>query len=145
MHYKKFASRLLHRQPNAGASVNSQILREVSQCAENMNGVKEGRWKSTLTFYRPMIARYALTSELRRDFLGFSMHDQPNKYYFIIRAQRLVLEADLLIQTIMEKLQSYKMRVALNFEGIQYRLGDFQVRVGKVALINSESEGNCFG
>ncbi|KAK6941305.1 Mediator complex, subunit Med20 [Dillenia turbinata] len=106
-----------------------------------MNGVKEGRWKSTLTFYRPVIRAQdqALTSELRRDFLGLSMHDQPNKYYFIIRAQRLVIEADLSIQTIMEKLQSYKMRVALNFEGIQYRLGDFLLRVGKVAPINSES------
>ncbi|KAK6944757.1 Mediator complex, subunit Med20 [Dillenia turbinata] len=132
---------LLHWQPNAGASVNSQILTEVSQCADSMNGVKEGRWKSTLTFYRPVIRvqDQALTSELPRDFLGLSMHDQPNKYYFIIRAQRLVLEADLSIQSIMEKLQSYKTRVALNFEGIQYRLGDFQLRVGKVAPINSES------
>ncbi|KAJ8528024.1 hypothetical protein K7X08_015475 [Anisodus acutangulus] len=39
----------------------------------------------------------------------------------------------------MEKLQSYKTRVALNFEGFQYQLGDFQLRVGKVVPIHSES------
>ncbi|GJZ36385.1 mediator of RNA polymerase II transcription subunit 20A-like protein [Tanacetum coccineum] len=37
----------------------------------------------------------------------------------------------------MEKLQSYKTRVALNFEGVQYQLGDFQLRLGKVASIQS--------
>ncbi|KAH0674856.1 hypothetical protein KY290_025019 [Solanum tuberosum] len=39
----------------------------------------------------------------------------------------------------METLQSYKIRVALNFEGCQYRLGDFRMRVGKVVPINSEN------
>lgn len=58
----------------------------------------------------------ALAAEFPRDFLGISLPEQPNKYYFIIRGQRLVLEADSSIQTIMEKLQSYKSRVSLNFE-----------------------------
>ena len=57
-----------------------------------------------------------MAAEFPRDFLGLSIPEQSNKYYFIIRAQRNVLEADLTIQTIMEKLQSYKSRVALNFE-----------------------------
>lgn len=42
--------------------------------------------------------------------------EQPHKYYFIIRSQRIVLEADSSIQMIMEKLQSYKSRLAFNFE-----------------------------
>lgn len=42
--------------------------------------------------------------------------EQPSKYYLVIRGQRLVVEAESSIQMIMEKLQSYKMRVALNFE-----------------------------
>ncbi|XP_070033219.1 mediator of RNA polymerase II transcription subunit 20a-like isoform X1 [Nicotiana tomentosiformis] len=77
--------------------------------------------------------------EFPRDFLGISLQEQPNKYYFVIRGQRLILEAESSIQTIMEKLQSYKTRVALNFEGFQYQLGDFQLRVGKVVPIHSES------
>ncbi|XP_021715024.1 mediator of RNA polymerase II transcription subunit 20a-like isoform X3 [Chenopodium quinoa] len=81
----------------------------------------------------------AMAAEYPRDYLGFSIPEQPNKYYFIIRGQRIVLEADLSIQTIMDKLQSYKSRVSLNFEGIQYQLGDFQVRVGKVAPSHSET------
>ena len=55
-------------------------------------------------------------SEFPRDFLGIFLPEQPNKYYFIIRGQRIVLEADSSMVTIMEKLQSYKSRVALNFE-----------------------------
>ena len=58
----------------------------------------------------------ALAAEFPRDFLGMSLPEQPNKYYFILRAHKIVLEADSSIQLIMDKLQSYKSRVALNFE-----------------------------
>ncbi|KAK8545250.1 hypothetical protein V6N12_026088 [Hibiscus sabdariffa] len=126
-------------QPNAGSTVNSQILNEVSQCVESMNGVKEGRWKATLTFYKPMLRDQALAGEFPREFIGISLPEQPNKYYFILRVNKIVLEADSSIQLIMEKLQSYKSRVALNFEGFQYQLGDFQLRVGKVVPTHSEN------
>jgi len=129
--------------------VNSQILNEISQCVETLNGVKEGRCKASLTFYRPnlrgyLIAFYCFISflgfyfffflfseilsflliftdpstpiDFPRDFLGISMLEQPNKYYFIIRGHKIVLEADYSILTIMEKLQSYKSKVALHFE-----------------------------
>ncbi|KAK2645181.1 hypothetical protein Ddye_020376 [Dipteronia dyeriana] len=130
---------VLHWQPNAGTSVNSQILNEVSQCIEGINGTKDGRWKATLTFYKPMLREHSVAADLPRDFLGISLPEQPNKYFFVIRAQRIVLEADSSIQTIMEKLQSYKSRVSLNFEGFQYQLGDFQLRVGKVVPTHSEN------
>ncbi|XP_052182893.1 mediator of RNA polymerase II transcription subunit 20a-like isoform X2 [Diospyros lotus] len=130
---------VLNWQPNAGTTVNSQILNEVSQCVEGMNGVKEGRWKAALTFYKPMLREQALAAEFPRDFMGISLPEQPSKYYFVIRGQKIVLEAEQTIQTIMEKLQSYKTRVTLNFEGSQYRLGDFQLRVGKVVPLHSES------
>lgn len=57
-----------------------------------------------------------MAAEFPRDFLGILLPEQPNKYYFIIRGQRIVLEADSSIQTLMEKLQSYKTRVALHFD-----------------------------
>ncbi|KNA21193.1 hypothetical protein SOVF_045270 [Spinacia oleracea] len=130
---------VLHWHPSAGHTVNTQIMNEISQCVESLNGVKDGRWKSVLTFYKPITRDQSMAAEYPRDFLGISIPEQPNKYYFIIRAHRIVLEADLSIQTIMDKLQSYKSRVSLNFEGIQYQLGDFQVRVGKVAPSTSET------
>ncbi|CAH9143350.1 unnamed protein product [Cuscuta epithymum] len=68
-----------------------------------------------------------------------SPYSEPGKYYFVLRGQCLVMEAESSIQTIMEKLQSYKTRVALNFEGLQYQLGDFRLRVGKVAPIHTEA------
>ncbi|KDP27849.1 hypothetical protein JCGZ_18929 [Jatropha curcas] len=130
---------VLHWQPNAGTTVNTQILNEVSQCVESINGVKEGRWKATLTSYKPMVRDQSQIAEFPRDFLGISLPEQPNKYYFMIRGQRLVVESDSSIQNIMEKLQSYKSRVALLFEGFQYQLGDFQLRVGKVVPSHSEN------
>lgn len=92
-----------------------------------------------LTFYKPITRDQSMAAEYPRDYLGISIPEQPNKYYFILRAQRIVLEADLSIQTIMDKLQSYKSRVSLTFEGTQYQLGDFQVRVGKVSPSTSET------
>lgn len=119
--------------------MNTQILSEVSQCAESINGVKEGRWKTTLSFYKAMAREQAIVNEFPRDFVGISLAEQPGKYFLVIRGQRLVVEAESSIQMIMEKLQSYKTRVALNFEGSQYQLGDFQLRVGKVVPMQSES------
>ncbi|KAH7856251.1 hypothetical protein Vadar_034504 [Vaccinium darrowii] len=132
---------VLHWQPNAGTTINSQILNEACQCAESINGVKEGRWKATLNFYRPILRDQASAAEFPRELLGISVPEQPNKYYFVVRGQKIVLEAEQTIQTIMEKLQSYKARLALNFEGSQYQLGDFQLRVGKVLLPNESLRG----
>ncbi|EOA26414.1 hypothetical protein CARUB_v10024033mg [Capsella rubella] len=130
---------VLHWQPNQGSTVSSQILNEASQCVESINGVKEGRWKATLNYYKPILKDQANQSEFPRDFLGISLADEPDKYYFIIRSQRIVVEADTNIQSIMEKLQSYKSKVALYFEGFQYQLGDFRLRVGKVVPTHSEN------
>jgi len=49
---------ILHWQPSQGTMVNSQILNEISQCVETLNGVKEGRCKASLTFYRPNLRGY---------------------------------------------------------------------------------------
>ncbi|GAB2268560.1 hypothetical protein Dimus_003516 [Dionaea muscipula] len=57
-----------------------------------------------------------MAAEFPRDFLGISLPDEPYKYYFVVRGQRIIVEVDLSIQAIMDKLQSYKLRVALNFE-----------------------------
>ena len=63
-----------------------------------------------------------------RDFLWRSrVADQP---IFIFRSQIIVVEADLSIQLIMEKLY---------FDGFQYHLGAFPLRVGKVVPVHSES------
>ncbi|KAL4346254.1 hypothetical protein AHAS_Ahas11G0360000 [Arachis hypogaea] len=130
---------ILHWTPTQGSVVNSQILNEISQCVESFNAVKDGRWKATLTFYRPNLRDPTIPSEFPRDFLGISLLEQPNKYYFIIRGNKIILEADSTILTIMEKLQSYKSKVALNFEGVQYKMGDFQMKVVKVVPNQGES------
>ncbi|KAK1280880.1 Mediator of RNA polymerase II transcription subunit 20a [Acorus gramineus] len=130
---------ILHWQPNPGTTVSTQTLTEVCQCVESIHGSKDGRWKATLTYYKPMLRDPSVPTEFPRDFLGIALQEQPGKYYFIIRSHRIILEAESSIQIIMEKLQSYKSRVSLNYEGFQYQLGDFQLRIGKAAPSHSES------
>uniref|UniRef100_A0A3Q7JAY4 Uncharacterized protein n=1 Tax=Solanum lycopersicum TaxID=4081 RepID=A0A3Q7JAY4_SOLLC len=38
-----------------GTIINHQILIEVSNCVESINGVKEGGWKNTFCFYKSTI------------------------------------------------------------------------------------------
>ena len=94
---------------------NSQILSEASQCAETLGGVREARWKSTLTFYKAMTRDITAPLDYTKDFIGLALQDRPDKNYFIIRG-RIVVETDVAMISIMEKLQAYKARVSLNFE-----------------------------
>ncbi|CAN6455555.1 unnamed protein product [Victoria cruziana] len=130
---------ILYWQSNSGTALNSQILAEVYQCLEGMGATKGGRWKTSITLYRVLLRDQNVAAEFARDFLGISLNEQPNKHYFILRGSRIVVEADSTILTIMEKLQSYRSRLSLFFEGIQYQIGDFQLRVGKVVISQSES------
>ncbi|TMW81881.1 hypothetical protein EJD97_007492 [Solanum chilense] len=126
-------------QPNAGTTINRQILIEVSNCVERINGVKEGGWNNTFCFYKPIHKEQANESEIPQIFLGVSLQEQPDKFYMTLIRQRLIVEAKSSMQIIIENFQSYRMKLAVNCEGFHYRLGDFRVRVGKVAPINSEN------
>ncbi|EHA8588206.1 putative Mediator of RNA polymerase II transcription subunit 20a [Cocos nucifera] len=81
-----------------------------------LGGAKDGRWKTALTYYRPAVREAPASGDLPRELLGIALHDQPGSYYFLLRAHRLILQADSSIQALMDKLQSYKPRVVLNFE-----------------------------
>ncbi|KAH0706656.1 hypothetical protein KY285_011158 [Solanum tuberosum] len=107
---------VLRWQPNAGTTINSQILIDVSNCAESINGVKEERWKNTFTFYKLILKEQANASEFPQNFLGVSLQEQPNKFCMAFSRQRLVVEAEPSIQTIMENLQSYIMKLIVNCE-----------------------------
>ena len=57
-----------------------------------------------------------LPVDCARDILGVSFSENPNKYFFILRTEHMVVEADSNIQEIMEKLQTYRNRLTLVFE-----------------------------
>lgn len=59
-----YVVRILLWQSNAGTTVNTQLLAEVSQCVEIMNGVREGKWKATLNFYKPIFRGISLLNKL---------------------------------------------------------------------------------
>ncbi|CAL9232115.1 unnamed protein product [Arabidopsis halleri] len=79
-----------------------------------------------------MLRDQANQAEFPREFLGVSLPEESSKYYFIV-------EADSSIQMIMENLQAYKFKLSFYFEGFQYQLGDFRVRVGKVVPAHAET------
>ncbi|WVZ72399.1 hypothetical protein U9M48_020866 [Paspalum notatum var. saurae] len=133
---------LMHWHPSPGATLNSQILTEACACAEALGGTKDGRWKTSIFFYRPMTRDGAAgqqNPDVPRELLGVALHERPGLYFSIVRAHHLVLQADAAFPQVMEKLQSYRVRVALNFEGIQYQMGDFCLRIGKCVPNNSEA------
>jgi mediator of RNA polymerase II transcription subunit 20 len=117
----------MHWHPKPGATLNSQILVEACGCAEAHGGAKDGRWKTSIFFYRPMTRdggaggptaqQQQHQPDVPRELLGVALHERPGLYFSIVRAQRLVLQADATFSQVMEKVQSYKeARVALNFE-----------------------------
>ncbi|KAJ1282455.1 hypothetical protein BS78_03G053200 [Paspalum vaginatum] len=133
---------LMHWHPSPGATLNSQILTEACSCAEALGGTKDGRWKTSIFFYRPITrdgSAGQLSPDVPRELLGVALHERPGLYFSIVRAQHIVLQADAAFPQVMEKLQSYRARVSLNFEGIQYQMGDFCLRIGKCVPNNSET------
>ncbi|XBJ05297.1 hypothetical protein VPH35_024113 [Triticum aestivum] len=135
---------LMHWHPNPGATLNSQILAEACSCAESLGGTKDGRWKTSIISCRPIMresmgAGGRLPPDVPGELLGVALHEHPGLYFSILRTHRLVLQADAAFPHVMEKLQSYKARVSLDFEGFQYQLGDFCLRIGKCAPNNSET------
>ncbi|XP_047048527.1 mediator of RNA polymerase II transcription subunit 20a-like [Lolium rigidum] len=138
---------LMHWHPNPGATLNSQILAEACGCAESLGGTKDGRWKTSIFFYRPIARETAASGaqqqqqapDVPRELFGVALHERPGLYFSILRNQRIVLQTDAAFPQVMEKLQSYKARVTLNFEGFQYQLGDFYLRIAKCVPNNSET------
>lgn len=118
--------------------MSSQTLHEVMKSIESLNATRGARWQATTAQYRPIFRDPAMPVDCAREVLGVSFSENPNKYFFILRAEHMVVEADSNIQEIMEKLQTYRNRLTLVFEGYQYQLGDFNLKAGR-AVLNNES------
>lgn len=54
--------------------------------------------------------------ECARELLGVVFSEVPDKYYFALRQEHMVVEADATMQAIMEKLQVYRNRLTILFE-----------------------------
>ncbi|XP_024535707.1 mediator of RNA polymerase II transcription subunit 20a isoform X1 [Selaginella moellendorffii] len=130
---------VLHWQPSAGAQVTSQTLVDLFRSIESMNGVRTGRWQITAAQHRPFTRDQAMAIDCAKELLGVAFSEFASKHYFVLRAERMVVEADSSIQAIMEKLQVYRNRLSMVFEGFQYQLGDFQLKAGRAVLSQAEN------
>lgn len=113
----------MYWQTNQGTNLTSQVMTEACTVAESFPGVsRDGRWRSAMTFYRAVPREQSLPAptDVPRDLLGISLHDLPNEYLFVMRSQRLVMRAHSSVQTVMDKLQSYKGRFFINFEVLSH-------------------------
>ncbi|CAL5208831.1 unnamed protein product [Lathyrus oleraceus] len=123
---------MLYWKPRQESAIYSHTLNEISECVKTLNGVKEGTCRTNLTYYSPNLRDESKRAEFPRHTFGLYPLGQPNKYYSVILEHNIVLEADPSIFVIMNKLQSYNSTVILHFEGVQYKAGDFQMKLIKV-------------
>ncbi|KAL2653927.1 hypothetical protein R1flu_022055 [Riccia fluitans] len=131
---------LLYWQPSTG-QVSSQTLGDVMKSIESINGVRLGRWQVAASNHRPIQRDQSmpLPQEAARELLGLTFSEVPNKHYFVLRGEHMVVETHANMQNIMEKLQLYRNRLTIFFEGYQYQLGDFQVKAGRAVFAHSEN------
>ncbi|KAG6536366.1 mediator of RNA polymerase II transcription subunit 20a-like isoform X1 [Zingiber officinale] len=133
--------RLMNWLPKYGSEITNPLLAEVILCLEGFGSItKVGNWLHRITIYRAIDRKGAYVSDasassrnLGHKFLGIAFHDHPSVYFFVIPLPRhlTVLEADANIQILMSQLGSFKHSSVRYFQGFQYRLGDFQLKVGK--------------
>jgi mediator of RNA polymerase II transcription subunit 20 len=130
---------LFHWQPNVGSQVSSQTLSDVFKRIDSLHATKSTRWQITASQYRPNVRDQALPVDCARELLGVTFTEAPDKIFFVLRQEHMVVEADATMQAIMERLQVYRNRLTVLFEGFQYELGDFRVKAGRAVLAPVEN------
>jgi len=130
---------LYYWQPSVGGTVSSQTLFDAFKRIEALHGTKTFRWQVTASQYRPNQRDQGLPVDCARELLGVTFSEAPEKHYFVLRQEHMVVEADATMQAIMEKLQVYRNRLTILFEGFQYELGDFHIKAGRAVLAHTEN------
>uniref|UniRef100_A0A7I4EFU7 Mediator of RNA polymerase II transcription subunit 20 n=1 Tax=Physcomitrium patens TaxID=3218 RepID=A0A7I4EFU7_PHYPA len=107
---------LYYWQPSIGVTMSSQTLSIAIKRIEALHGVKTSRWQITASQFRPNQREPVPLVECARELLGVVFSEVPDKYYFALRQEHMVVEADATMQAIMEKLQVYRNRLTILFE-----------------------------
>lgn len=131
---------LYYWQPTVGGTVSSQTLFDAFKRVEALHGLKTFRWQITASQFRPNQRDSPVPPvDCARELWGVSFSEVPDKYYFALRQEHMVVEADATMQAIMEKLQVYRNRLTILFEGFQYEMGDFHIKAGRAVLAHTEN------
>lgn len=134
---------ILHWQPAPGAMMSTQTYAEVVKAVESLSSTRIGRWNATCSLNRPVVREVGVApGEIvtpARELFGVSFSDWPGRHFLVLRHEHLVVEAEASVESIMEKLQLYRHRSSVAYEGLEYSLGDFHVRVGKAVQASSEA------
>eukprot|EP00245_Coleochaete_scutata_P011411 TRINITY_DN4226_c0_g1_i1.p1 TRINITY_DN4226_c0_g1~~TRINITY_DN4226_c0_g1_i1.p1 ORF type:complete len:219 (-),score=21.56 TRINITY_DN4226_c0_g1_i1:385-1041(-) len=131
---------LAHWQPGAGGGLSTQSYLDIVRVIEELPVTKTSRWSAMCSLHRP-ITREGANSDFRaaRELMGFSGSEFPGSQFFVLRPERTVIESGSVASAIFEKLQAYRQRLSISFEGNQHTMGDFVVKAGRAVLSHTDS------
>lgn len=84
--------------------------------AERDTGRKLTMKCTTISISDVFVTDQSLPVDCARELLGVTFSEAPEKHYFVLRQEHMVVEADATMQAIMEKLQVYRNRLTILFE-----------------------------
>jgi len=76
-----------------------------------------------------------------KDMYIFHSSSEPQKRYFLLRHEHVILEADTTMMAVLEKSELYKHKLSCTVEGTALLLGDYSARVAQATLLNGKFAG----
>ncbi|GJP36392.1 hypothetical protein CLOM_g20905 [Closterium sp. NIES-68] len=131
--------------PSSSSLLSLATYTEVAKAIESLPAARKGRWQCTCSLYRPNARDTAGAPPSQsdvaaaRELFGVSFADVAGRHLLVLRQEHVVVEAESGVQTLMEKLQLYRHRVSITYEGFEYLLGDFAMRLGRAILSTNEA------
>eukprot|EP00271_Cylindrocystis_brebissonii_P019193 TRINITY_DN5743_c0_g1_i1.p1 TRINITY_DN5743_c0_g1~~TRINITY_DN5743_c0_g1_i1.p1 ORF type:complete len:229 (+),score=39.91 TRINITY_DN5743_c0_g1_i1:371-1057(+) len=132
---------LYWQQKVGGPALTNQTYADIVKLVEGLAGTSgTNKWQATCSLQRPIPREGALSgaaahsSFVPPQLFGVSFSDWPTQHFLVNKSERHVLAAGSEIVVIMDKLQMYRARISVAYEGLAYPLGDFSLRVGKAVL-----------
>ncbi|CAI5484608.1 unnamed protein product [Closterium sp. Yama58-4] len=131
--------------PSSSSLLSLATYTDVAKAIESLPAVRKGRWQCTCSLYRPNTRDTAGAPPSQsdvaaaRELFGVSFADVAGRHFLVLRQERMVVEAESTVQTLMETLQLYRHRLSIVYEGFEYLIGDFAMRLGRAILSTNEA------
>ncbi|KAL0054896.1 hypothetical protein WJX82_003923 [Trebouxia sp. C0006] len=111
-------------------------LQQLSQALEALEAESSGRWSVNVATHRRVQEESYTTSEVKaaRDLSLVTFSNDAASVYLILRNEKQLVTADQDMLTLLNRIALYKHRSTLVFEGTDYVLGDFAVKICRTIL-----------
>lgn len=111
-------------------------LQQLSQALEALKAESSGRWSVNVATHRRVQEDSYTKSEVKaaRDLSLVTFSNDAASVYLILRNEKQLVTADQDMLTLLNRIALYKHRSTLVFEGTDYVLGDFAVKICRTIL-----------